>query len=379
MTAKGSAGATLQGSFSGATGHINETGFEYAKSQSALDGIGNTSTFVYDDASVGSNASGTITYTLGSLDANTTYYYRAFVAEMNAQTGNFEYRYGSILSFTTGSVSSYTPPAWLEIPSATPGDYSGTFYSTGTSGTYANRNYSYNYSSTWFGCLWVAYPLAPAHLTGSASTSSWAYNPSFSQTYQINMTGNSYQTMYNASQYSKGHQIPNADRKSNSTMNSQTYYVTNQTPQLQNSFNGGIWGTLEGDIRSAVSSFGDTVYVVTGACYRKKNGTESVTMLTAAASGANPAILPVPNYYWKALLKVKRDSSGTVTSASSIGFWFEHKAYGSSVSYTSCAVSVNTLEGYLGFDLFTNLPGTESSGIEANAETNSSWTAFTGF
>ena len=52
--------------------------------------------------------------------------------------------------------------------------------------------------------------------------------------YQIDMTGYSYNTMYGVSNYSKGHQCPNADRVSNQQMNTQTYYCTNQESEWTN-------------------------------------------------------------------------------------------------------------------------------------------------
>jgi endonuclease G len=71
-------------------------------------------------------------------------------------------------------------------------------------------------------------------------------------------------------------------------------------------------------------------------------------------------------------MKVKR-SAGVVTSASTVGFWFEHKQY--SDSYTNYAVSVDRIEQLTGFDFFANLP----DGVEASAETNALWTAFQNF
>lgn len=366
-----SAGATLQGSFSGATGTIAEAGFEYATSAGALDG---TATFVYDGSCIGNVASGSISAPLTSLAASTTYYYRAFVAEYNASTSSYEYRYGSVRSFTTaGPGGAPVAPGWLELPAVTgTEDYFGWFYGSGsTAGT--NRNYSYNYSYTWYASLWVAYPLSGTHKSGSASTSSWHYNPDIDEDKQVDIVSNSYGTMYNsASGYSRGHQCPNGSRKSDGTMNYQTYYATNQTPQLQNKFNGSIWSALENAVRGLVSSASDTVYVVTGPAYHKAGGSESVTYLSGKA-GANPASLAVPNYYWKAILKVKR-SGGTITDAMAIGFWFDHKNYSDS-NYSACAVSVNQIETWTGFDLFANLP----VALQDTAEANDDWGDFQSF
>ena len=48
-------------------------------------------------------------------------------------------------------------------------------------------------------------------------------------------------------------------------------------------------------------------------------------------------------------------------------------------SYTSYVVSVDQIEAWTGFDLFANLPGDNSSGIEKSAESNTSWQTFQNF
>ncbi|MCQ2147931.1 MAG: DNA/RNA non-specific endonuclease, partial [Bacteroidales bacterium] len=214
--------------------------------------------------------------------------------------------------------------------------------------------------------------LTSSHTSGSATNGSWDYNPNVDRDYQINVASNSYGTNYNAGTYSRGHQVPSADRKDDSTKRKQLYYLTNQTPQIQNGFNGTIWSALENGVRALVSNT-DTVYVVTGASFRKVGGNETIKYLSAAKDGVSPAQVPVPNYYWKVLLKVKR-TGDAVTSASAIGFWLDHKVY-SNNDYTPYAVSVDTIEQYTGFDFFTNLPDT----LEPNAEKNTSWSSFQNF
>ena len=82
---------------------------------------------------------------------------------------------------------------------------------------------------------------------------------------------------------------------------------------------------------------------------------------------------PIPNYFYKVVLKVNK-SGDTVTSASTIGFWFEHKDY-SDKAYENNAVSVDQIEEWTGFDFFVNLPDT----VEAEAESNASWSTFQSF
>jgi endonuclease G len=148
-------------------------------------------------------------------------------------------------------------------------------------------------------------------------------------------------------------------------MQKQTFYVTNSVPQIQNSFNGGIWNSLEQALQGVAER--QTLYIVTGVAFEKVGESRSVSYIKAKDDTKS---VPIPNYFYKVVLKVSKDSSGTVTSASTVGFWFEHKTY--SDSYTNYAVSVDQIEQWTGFDFFANLPDT----IERTAEKNASWSNF---
>ena len=240
-----------------------------------------------------------------------------------------------------------------------------------------------------YSSMWIAYPLYSSTFTGTSTYSgSWTSAPGISVSDQINVWDASYNVVLGQTEYvenaqtscgpdgdfyAKGHQIPDADRQYNKDMIGQTYYAINSTPQIQNRFNGSIWSALENAVRSQASST-DTLYVATGPVFDRTdvNGTEDVVWITP--KGDPTKTCPVPNYYWKVLLKVKRDGSGKVTSASTIGFWFEHKRYENS-TYANYAISVNEIEKRTGLDLFANLP----DDLEENAENNSNWQTFQNF
>ena len=266
-----------------------------------------------------------------------------------------------------GVSSSGPSPRFLELPS---GGNSGLTH-WATMGGKRQRNYTMLYDPSVYASYWVAYPLCAAHL-GSGRTETWAYDSSVDIAKQTKVSSGSYGVnckgdLYESNYYARGHQIPNADRNGNEEMMAQTYYSTNMTPQIQNGFNGGIWAKLEAGVRGMVP-VGDTLYIVTGAAFRKKGGNEQVQNIVSTRDGKT---LPVPNYYWKAVLKVKRDAHGDLIGALACGFWFEHRAYSGS-SYENCAVSVDQIEAWTGLDLFTNLPAS----LQTTAETNSDWSTF---
>lgn len=278
------------------------------------------------------------------------------------------------------------PTGWLELPSglgfnaveailSNDSYYKGVFYADGTnSGSGNNRNYSYLYDKSKYTALWSAYPLTANHISGSASGTSWDFNEYITdKNIQINVKSNSYGTNYGNSAYSRGHQVPAADRKRSASMRSATFVLTNQTPQIQNSFNSPMWSNLEEAIRALTSST-DTVYVVTGAAFQKVGGSETIKYLTAANNTIKPSSIPVPNYYWKVLLKVKRGSNGGITDAKMIGFWAPHVANPN--AYTSYATSVSQIEQFTGLSFFTNLPESKRTSAIKN---NTNWSAFQSF
>ena len=327
------------------------------------------------------STSGSFTGTMTSLEPSTTYYYRAYVI-----LNNSTYVYGDVRSFQTSAAQENpgTDKGWLELPRST----TGSDYYTGTFMASSARNYTYLYQYSTYTSLWTAYPLYSATMGGGYSAS-WNKTPNIAESKQVNCWDASYNVIYGQTNYvndastaseyyARGHNIPNADRNGNSTMQTQTFYATNSTPQIQNKFNATIWSKLEGDVRT-IAQATDTVYVVTGAAFRKVGSNESITYIHP--KGDSGKSVPVPNYYWKVLLKVTWSGSGnnkTVTAAKAIGVWIPHQQYNNN-DYSSCIYSVDQIETWTGFDFFANLPGDNNSGIEKTAESNTSWSNFQSF
>lgn len=130
---------------------------------------------------------------------------------------------------------------WLELPSGMDGSQYlvNTYYSGST------RNYTHLYDTSTMTSLWTAYPLRSSDMGSLSREDSWTYSPAIDTQYQVNVTGGSYNSSGFDSRYSRGHMCPNASRNGDATMQAQTFYVTNQVPQIQNGFNGGIWMSLE--------------------------------------------------------------------------------------------------------------------------------------
>lgn len=380
-TSINSAGATLNGSFTNAAGGIYEAGFYWDTTSEALAAKEHPTQYITTD---GTNAtSGNFSCALGSLNEMTTYYYRSYILWLNTETNTYQEFLGEIKSFQT-TTRDYSAAGWLEMPAYTTGGMSGTTTSSlsdlycvthkATMGGIEQRNYTILYDPDMYTSYWVAYPICSNHLTTGRVDSWGIYDPKVPASKQVDLSGgygvNVYEGGVKTNYYARGHQIPNADRNNVPEMQQQTYYPTNITPQLQEGFNGGIWMDLESGVREAVHA-GDTVYVVTGAAFRKKGGSEVIKTIDARNK-----TLPIPNYYWKVLLKVKWNGT-SINGACAVGFWLEHRddLRTNTSAYQNYATTVDQIEAWTGFDFFANLPAE----LQALCENSSDWTAFKNF
>ena len=97
----------------------------------------------------------------------------------------------------------------------------------------------------------------------------------------------------------------------------------------------------------------EEIYIVTGVAFAKEGETRLITYTTAKDDTKSVA---VPNYFYKVAMKVTKSSSGTVTAASTIGFWFEHKG-----GAARQMMSVADIEKKTGHTFFPNVKNAPKS------------------
>ena len=376
------AGATLSGTFTSAPGGIYEAGFYWDTDKDALESLANPSQVVTTDGT--SATSGNFSCDLGSLPHELTkYYYRAYILWLNTETNTYEEFLGRVHSFETVA-RDYSAAGWLELPSYTIAGMAGTTTSSlsdlywithkAEMGGREQRNYTMLYDPELYTSYWVAYPLCSDHL-GSGREDQWGvFDPKVPSDKQVPFADGGYSAQYADNKwYDRGHQIPNADRNGVAEMQTQTYYPTNITPQ-KGEFNQGVWMRLESAVRTAVHD-SDTVYVVTGAAFRKMGGSEEINTIQCGWH-QNYMYLKVPNYYWKVLLKVKWNGD-KINNACAVGFWMEHRTdlESGNKTYENYTTTVDQIEAWTGFNFFANLP----EALQNACENSSDWTAFKNF
>ena len=250
---------------------------------------------------------------------------------------------------------------WLELASI---KEDGTRYVVNTTYAGEKRNYTVFYDTEMMAPLWTAYPLNSNYMGSLERPTRWYYNPNIDEKFQIKVCDGSYTA---GSGYSRGHMCPNASRNGNQTMQLQTFYVTNQVPQVQDSFNSGVWSSLEEEVQKLAKN--EEIFVTTGVSFHKGNETPQIQYISP--NKHSDQRVPIPPYFYKLVLRVKYVAA-SVTDASCIAFWFENRAYTQDKFYNH-SYSVDQVEEWTGFDFFVNLPDEIENVAEAK---NISWPQF---
>lgn len=267
----------------------------------------------------------------------------------NIEQGN-KYIYNVNVNYQGGEITT-DPQAkyirWAETPLITESQltqsnikyiihYTGEIFKDGVLKDKEIRNYSMLYDTNLKMAYWVAYPLCSWYLGDSGRTDAWGYDDKLAENLQPNLSKG-------INGYDRGHQIPSGDRTRSSSINSQTFYYTNMTPQIGQKMNQAIWADLENAVRGW-SSATDTLYVVTGAM--PTTATDKTIKYTQDYNGKNMA---VPKYYFKALARQVNGQYQTVA------YKLDNISY-SHRNYNEGILSVKELEEMTGFTFFPDRP-----------------------
>lgn len=152
---------------------------------------------------------------------------------------------------------------------------------------------------------------------------------------------------YSNSGWDKGHMAPSADMKWSQSAMNESFYLTNICPQ-NHDLNGKSWHALEKKVRDWAVEY-DHVYVVCGPVFISKD---------YKTIGNNK--VAIPDGFFKAILR----QSGK--QYYSIAFVFDNTPENQPLK--DAVVSVNDIEGIIGFDLFPNLSNRYEEKVESQAE-----------
>ena len=199
-----------------------------------------------------------------------------------------------------------------------------------------HKNYILSYSEKYEQAQWVAYELAAKETSGLIKRDdNFRLDP-------VVKTGSANLNDYKGSGYDRGHLAPAADMGFSAVAMSESFYMSNMSPQRP-SFNRGIWKKLETQVRNWAKAY-DKIYVVTGA------------VLKPGLSIIGENRVAVPEKYYKIIFREKAGRSDM------IAFLLANKK--STQSLSSFVVSVDYLEKLTGINFFPQL----ADGIENKLE-----------
>lgn len=238
----------------------------------------------------------------------------------------------AILWIITPSVEQYynsdgTQIANLELPLLEEGDE-----------LIEHTGFSLVYAEEYEQAKWVAYQLTRDEVYGNVER-----KDNFRADPKIK-TGSATTSDYVRSGYDRGHLAPAGDLSWSEEAMSDSFYMSNMSPQ-DPSFNRGIWSSLEAVVRNYAANEGE-VYVVTGPV---------LTDGPYKTIGKNE--VAVPNYYYKVILDY------TEPEKKMIGFVLPNE--GSKESLENFATTVDHVQQLTGIDFFHQLPDEEEFLLES--------------
>lgn len=202
--------------------------------------------------------------------------------------------------------------------------------------------YTLAYSEDNEQAFWVYYELTTELVNGNQSrTDDFRADPLVS-------TGSASLNDYKGSGYDRGHLCPAGDMKLNKTSMSESFYLSNMSPQLAG-FNRGIWSTMEDQVREWALKY-SKLYVVTGPIFKDNIGVIGEEKVT------------VPGYYYKVLFDGKDRMIGLILPNAS-----------SSKSLDQFVVPVDEIEKQTGIDFFSELNDQLENQLEGSMNTTN-WT-----
>lgn len=200
-----------------------------------------------------------------------------------------------------------------------------------------HRCYVLGYSEEHEQALWVYYTPSLGKGKGKSSrTNDFREDPAVE-------TGSAKPADYQRSGYDRGHLCPAGDMTSSQEVMSETFFMSNMSPQ-EPGFNRGIWKKLEEQVR--IWGTREKIWVVTGPVFKDSKGEIGLNKVT------------VPGYYYKVVYSPSRREM--------IGFILPNAQ--SKKSIVDYVVSVDSVEVFTGLDFFPQLPDALEDCLEAASD-----------
>ena len=131
-------------------------------------------------------------------------------------------------------------------------------------------------------------------------------------------------------------------------------------PQYSDFNQKGTWFNMENDLRNLAPEIdSDTLFIVKGGTVDNPENIIEYIYKNSTANNATKGYIPVPKYFFVAVLKKEFNTKTQSYGYSAFGYWFKHenKAFDSKKDKLGdYVVNIKTLEERTGIDFFCNLP-----------------------
>lgn len=199
-----------------------------------------------------------------------------------------------------------------------------------------HKYYTLSYNEKYEQANWVAYKLTTEFISGdSKRKDNFRVDP-------LVESGSADPKDYKKSGYDRGHLCPAGDMTFSDDAMSETFYMSNMSPQYPQ-FNRGIWKKLEEKVRDWADE-NNVIYITTGPVIKKP-------VQTIGADN-----VAIPQYYFKVILDYEDPE------LKGIGFIMKNE--GSQRNLESFAVTIDSVESFTGINFFEALPDSIENLIE---------------
>ena len=197
--------------------------------------------------------------------------------------------------------------------------------------------YTLKYNEKYEQAEWIAYKLTSNHQKYKLKrANNFRLDP-------LVFTGSATLQDYKNSGFDRGHLVPAADMKRSKIAMSESFFMSNMSPQRPN-FNRGIWKKLESLVRHWVL-INKELFIVTAG------------VLKGRLKIIGPNNVAVPEYFYKAILDYKKPG------LKCIAFILPNKK--STKNLKNYAISIDKLEKLTGIDFFPSLPNKIEEKLES--------------
>lgn len=221
-------------------------------------------------------------------------------------------------------------------------NFSKTFYPKFKKKEQVVRHFGYTlcYDENYEQAKWVAYRLTAemCNNSGEERTDNFREDPAVK-------TGSATPGDYKKTGYDRGHLCPAGDMGWSEISMSESFYMSNMSPQ-EPKFNRGIWKILETQVREWAKK-DEEIYIVTAGVLEKG--------LTTIGEKNKVA---VPKYYYKIVLDVYGDEKKAIA--------FVMPNAGSKESIFDYAVTIDSVERLTKINFFPTLPDTIENNLESH-------------